>query len=243
MDDLNFRRVISISPIGMNKADVSKISSLAKENGTCLFEALKSIVMNEDNGMKKFLFILEKFMDLKNSLPVDTFLKALWEESCLNELHVNNKDIYLLLENLAVSYRDVEPSEALTRFINEICLLTPADAFDPRADAVTLMTLHMAKGLEFRVVFIAGVEDELIPYTIKRDGTNIEEERRLLYVGMTRAKDELFLIHSRNRFLYGQRLTPSPSPFLGEIPDEFIQSRFVPDRIKKQKEDEQMGLF
>jgi superfamily I DNA/RNA helicase len=126
----------------------------------------------------------------------------------------------------------------------EAKLLTAADFFDPRADAVTLMTLHMAKGLEFPVVFITGCEDGLVPCTIMRDGVDIEEERRLFYVGMTRAKEELHLIHARNRFLYGRRLAPSPSPFIGEIPKEFISSISVQDRVKKQKEpDRQLGLF
>jgi DNA helicase II / ATP-dependent DNA helicase PcrA len=126
----------------------------------------------------------------------------------------------------------------------EAKLLTAADFFDPRADAVALMTLHMAKGLEFPVVFITGCEEGLVPCTIMKDGIDIEEERRLFYVGMTRAKDELFLLHSRRRFLYGQQLTPSPSPFLSEIPGKFIGVSIVPDRVKKEKEQEQqLGLF
>jgi superfamily I DNA/RNA helicase len=126
----------------------------------------------------------------------------------------------------------------------EAKLLTAADFFDPRADAVTLMTLHMAKGLEFPIVFITGCEDGLIPCTVMKDGVDIEEERRLFYVGMTRAKDGLYLIHARNRFLYGRRLAPSPSPFIGEISTEFISSMSVQDRVKKQKEpDRQLGLF
>lgn len=127
---------------------------------------------------------------------------------------------------------------------DEAKLLAPADFFDPRADAVVLMTLHMAKGLEFKVVFIAGCDDGLIPYTRGKDVVDIEEERRLLYVGMTRAKDELFLLHARNRFLYGQRLSPLPSPFLGEIPGGLTQAGVVPERRKKeQKQEEQLGLF
>jgi superfamily I DNA/RNA helicase len=106
------------------------------------------------------------------------------------------------------------------------------------------MTLHMAKGLEFPVVFITGCEDGLVPCTIMRDGVDIEEERRLFYVGMTRAKDGLYLIHARNRFLYGRRLALSPSPFIGEIPKEFISRISVQDRVKKQKDpDRQLGLF
>ncbi len=122
-------------------------------------------------------------------------------------------------------------------------LLAPADQYDPRADVVALMTMHMAKGLEFRVVFIAGAEDGLAPYSLMREDCDLEEERRLFYVGMTRAKDELFLLHARSSFLYGQRLAPAPSPFLGEIPADLMVSHIMPDRKKKHEEDAQMGLF
>lgn len=183
---------------------------------------------------------LKMFKDLKDKLPIDGFLKVVWEESCIKKYY--SEENLMLLSDLATQYRSTDPKEALDIFINEASLLTPADDFDSRADAVILMTLHMAKGLEFKVVFIAGVEEGLIPYTIKKEDVDIEEERRLFYVGMTRAMNELFLVHSRKRFLYGKRLTQSPSPFLAEIPEEFIQNRFIPDTIKKRKE-KQIGLF
>jgi ATP-dependent DNA helicase UvrD/PcrA len=127
---------------------------------------------------------------------------------------------------------------------NEAKLLTPADFFDPRANAVTLTTMHTAKGLEFRVVFMAGLEDGLVPFTITKSDADIEEERRLFYVGMTRAKEELCLLHTRSRFLYGRRFSPPPSPFLGELPDALKENIVVPDKVKKKKEpDKQMGLF
>jgi DNA helicase-2/ATP-dependent DNA helicase PcrA len=183
---------------------------------------------------------LKMFKDLKDRLPIDEFLKIVWEESCVKKYY--SEENLMLLSDLATQYRSTDPKEALDIFINEVCLLSPADDFDSRADAVTLMTLHLAKGLEFKVVFITGVEEGLIPYTTKKEDIDIEEERRLFYVGMTRAMDKLFLIHSRKRFLYGKRLTQLPSPFLAEIPEEFIQNRFIPDTIKKRKE-KQIGLF
>jgi DNA helicase-2/ATP-dependent DNA helicase PcrA len=126
----------------------------------------------------------------------------------------------------------------------EAKLISEADFFDPRADAVALLSMHMAKGLEFRVVFIAGCEEGLIPYTIMKDNTDVEEERRLFYVGMTRAKDELYLLCARKRSLYGRTFSPSPSPFLDEIPRELLQTLTVSDRMKKEKPQErQMGLF
>jgi DNA helicase-2/ATP-dependent DNA helicase PcrA len=127
---------------------------------------------------------------------------------------------------------------------NEARLLDAADYFDPRANAVALTTMHTAKGLEFRTVFIAGCEDGLAPFAPDGEDVAMEEERRLFYVGMTRAKDELFLLRSRSRFLYGRSLTPSPSPFLAELPGELVTSIVMPDRVVKKKEkDNQMGLF
>jgi DNA helicase-2/ATP-dependent DNA helicase PcrA len=132
----------------------------------------------------------------------------------------------------------------ITENAQEAKLLGPADFFDPRSDAVTLTTLHMAKGLEFPVVFITGCEDGVIPCTLIKDCIDIEEERRLYYVGMTRAKDELFILYSRKRFLYGQKLQLAPSPFLAEIPKALVQCTVVPDKVKERKEqDRQLGLF
>ena len=145
------------------------------------------------------------------------------------------------LRSLINPGEDAEPRESGGR---EAKLLTSADYFDPRADAVALMTMHMAKGLEFPVVFMAGCEDGLVPCTIMKDGVDIEEERRLFYVGMTRAKDVLFLLHARNRFLYGQRLPALPAPFLAELPDSLVERRVMQAKEKKEKaKDRQMGLF
>jgi superfamily I DNA/RNA helicase len=184
---------------------------------------------------------LERFRSLLEAVPFDEFLAMLWKESNMGKYCTEEN--FTVLQNLAPAYRDMNPIDAMSSFISEVSLLTPADAYDPRADAVALMTFHMAKGLEFKVVFIAGVEEGLVPYTIKKDDVDIEEERRLFYVGMTRAMDELFLMHTRNRFLYGQRMAHVPSPFIMELPEELITKRHIPDRIKKEKKDKQIGLF
>jgi len=184
---------------------------------------------------------LERFRSLSEALPLDEFLTALWKESNMGKYC--SEENFMFLQNLAPAYRDMHPAEPIRSFISEVSLLTPADAYDPRAHAVSLMTFHMAKGLEFKVVFIAGVEEGIVPYTVKKDNVDIEEERRLFYVGMTRAMDELFLMHTRSRFLYGQKMTQVPSPFIMELPEALITKRYMPDRIKKTKKDKQIGLF
>lgn len=184
---------------------------------------------------------LERFRSLSEALPLDEFLKILWKESDVKKYC--SEENFMVLQDLAPPYRDMDPPEAIRSFISEVSLLTPADAYDPRAHSVPLMTFHMAKGLEFKVVFITGVEEGIVPYTVKKDDVDIEEERRLFYVGMTRAMDELFLMHTRSRFLYGQRMAQVPSPFIIEFPDELITKRYIPDRIKKTTKDKQIGLF
>ena len=148
-----------------------------------------------------------------------------------------------LLQTIAAAYQHLSIREALLSVINELTLLTSADAFDPRADAVALMSLHMAKGLEFRVVFVVGCEEGLIPLAPAKGEPDIEEERRLFYVGMTRAKDELILLHARERFLYGRNLSRKPSPFLAEIPQELVRTEAVPNTPRKPKPHKQQGLF
>ena len=185
--------------------------------------------------------LLGKFRELKDTVSLPDFLTALRDESAI-EKYIHEENL-ALLEEIAATYQHMSPSEGIVSFINELSLFTPADVFHPKADAVVLMTFHMAKGLEFKTVFMTGVEEGLIPHTMHKDDVDTEEERRLFYVGMTRAMDELLLVHARSRFLYGRRYTQSPSPFLREIPAESVETRVVPDRIKKEKKNKQMGLF
>ncbi len=164
------------------------------------------------------------------------FLKVIEEEVSFSDPEK------VLFRYLATVHGHLPAREALTAIIDELVVFSATDVFDPRADAVPLMTLHTAKGLEFKIVFLAGVEEGLIPFTFGGKDTDIEEERRLFYVGMTRAKDELLLLHARSRFLYGQRLIGAPSPFLSEIPNRLIMVKDTGDK-KKRKGSGQMGLF
>lgn len=129
-------------------------------------------------------------------------------------------------------------------FLEQALLEREVDSYDPRADRVTLMTLHAAKGLEFPVIFIAGCEEGLLPYARGSETPDIEEERRLFYVGMTRAREKLILSHARRRTLFGRRLENSPSRFVGEIEAALLELRqragFAPERRPSA---EQLGLF
>lgn len=130
-------------------------------------------------------------------------------------------------------------------FLNALALQREVDEYDPRADRVTLMTLHAAKGLEFPIVFLVGCEENLLPLTLPGRATDVEEERRLFYVGMTRAQQKLILSHARNRFLFGQAMDNPPSRFVNDIAQTLTEIKRMAERkpLKEKPELQQLSLF
>jgi DNA helicase-2/ATP-dependent DNA helicase PcrA len=137
----------------------------------------------------------------------------------------------LELRSVTTRYDDLSPDDALDRFLEETALVADQDAYEGSSDAVTLITLHAAKGLEFPVVFIAGLEEGVFPHSRALDDEKeLEEERRLAYVGMTRAKRRLYLSHAWRRATWGMGQASIPSRFLLEIPpDLMVGPRLDPD--------------
>ncbi len=146
------------------------------------------------------------------------------------------------LRSYAAEYDRLYPDGGVRGFIEDISLVSDVDGTDESAETVRLMTLHAAKGLEFPVVFIAGLEEELLPHFRAVDGQDggegLEEERRLLYVGMTRAQDQLFLSYATHRMHFGQATARTPSRFIDEIPSELIEG-YDP----KAEEENLLGVF
>jgi DNA helicase-2/ATP-dependent DNA helicase PcrA len=127
------------------------------------------------------------------------------------------------LRNVAAQFDELEPEHALMRFLEDVALMSDTDEYDEKVEAVTLITLHAAKGLEFPVVFIVGMEEGLLPHIRSFDDpSQMEEERRLAYVGVTRAKDRLYLVRAFRRALMGQGSHNPPSRFLKDLPPELV---------------------
>jgi DNA helicase-2/ATP-dependent DNA helicase PcrA len=130
------------------------------------------------------------------------------------------------LRSVVQVYGDLPPEEGLASFLQEVALVSDVDDLDEQANAPTLLTLHMAKGLEFPVVFMAGMEEGLLPHSRSFDDSEqLEEERRLCYVGITRAKERLYLLHTFRRAIWGDSEVRIPSRFLSDIPPELIEGR------------------
>ncbi len=174
--------------------------------------------------IKKLTEAITKLSEkLFTNMPLNDFLE-------LSGIYEGLSDIEIfMLSNMTKTYKNSKLIDQIHAFIDELSAMTPLDLFPESLNAVSLLTLHTSKGLEFPVVFIAGFDEGLIPYTLASD-TDLEEERRLFYVGMTRAMDDLILIHSRQRVINGKKLNMSVSSFLKDIPAEYI-------RIKKVRSD------
>lgn len=191
------------------------------------FVKLSNDLLCEQKPVRNLL----KKLDL--TTPADEQIEKLSEE------FQDKIEDYILkfLLNLAKNHTDTND------FIHEVSLLTEADTLDKRADRITLMTLHASKGLEFNCVFIAGLEQDILPLYRAKEPEEIEEERRLLYVGMTRAKERLYLSHAQKRFWLGSTKNLSISPFLVKIKDDLLKLSKFEKKYEEKDNSEQLSLF
>jgi DNA helicase-2/ATP-dependent DNA helicase PcrA len=237
-DDVAFLRAVSTHPRGIGKTTLDRLAAFADRNLLSIYDAagrashIESIAKAAQAKITDFVKLIEK---LKNNIsgPVAPLMEQIFVESgfekYLNELGRKQESAVENVQeliNAAAEYdrRTEEPS--LLDYLQMIALYSDTDAYDPDSGKVSLMTLHAAKGLEFDNVFIIGLEDGILPH--ERSNTfedELEEERRLFFVGITRAKNNLTITYARHRTLRGQFLRTSPSQFLYEIgfnPDEYV---------------------
>lgn len=243
-DEVALERTINTPSRGIGDTTVKKLSDWAAAQGTTLFHALQQIDSIPEIKGKTALSI-KRFAELISHLqqqpksPVEAIIKRVIDETnylaFLREPGEKEaKDRIANVEelvNAAYEY-DMNYSEGtLQGFLEEVALVSAVDDMEGDVEGVTLMTLHTAKGLEFPVVFITGMEEGLLPHSESRDSDDeIEEERRLCYVGITRAMKELFLTHAKRRTRYGEMTSCVPSRFLDEIPNEILETIDKTDR-------------
>lgn len=223
VDALSLKRIINVPSRKIGKTTIQKIEEFAGEKGISLYEAIKEIdktemlPKNTITSIKKFAELIENFINLKISKSVLELTKEVIDKTgYMQDLEASQE--YDRIDNIQEFLHSLEEFEAtneqktLEAYLVNISLYTNIDTWDDESNKVTLMTLHSAKGLEFPYVFITGVEEGLLPHINAEDE---EEERRLCYVGMTRAKEQLFLTYAMKRKLYGSGCR-MPSRFLLE---------------------------
>ena len=241
-DSVSLSRVINVPQRGIGQQSQSQLSSWAKSQGVSLYEALQLVAEQKDNeehqppfssriskALGVFVSLMQEFITRSQELTlVDLFDLVIkrtgYEEYILNgadgEEHWDN---ILELRTVAQQYRDLKPLEGLTAFLEGVTLVSDVDGLEGNVAAVTLITLHQAKGLEFPVVFIVGMEDGILPHIRSFDDpSQMEEERRLCYVGITRAKQKVYLVRAFRRSLMGSSIVNKPSRFLEDIPPHLI---------------------
>ena len=236
-DDLSFERVVNVPARGIGATTIRRLRDWAVMNNTNMLEAvsrvqeIKEIKGKSSKAVKGFRDIISELHTIP-TYPVMGFVKEVIEKIGYVDYLVQSYegDSEERLENIeelvnaASEYDTSNPDGSLQGFLEEVSLIADIDKWDDAADTVTLMTLHAAKGLEFPVVFMAGLEEGLLPHSQSKDSDDdVEEERRLCYVGITRAQKDLFLVHTRYRSKFGQRSACVPSRFLSEIPVDFVE--------------------
>lgn len=250
-DDLSLLRIINVPKRSIGATTVSKLQDYARENGTSLFMTLTQLhLVDTIKGKTKekleefgiLIFTLVAEMDDKSVLDIleaildRTGYLAQLEESTDPQDQACAENIGELL-SVAKDFQDTNPTGTVEDFLEQVALVNDVDSFEQEESKVTLMTLHAAKGLEFPIVFLGGLEEGLFPHSrTLMNPEEIEEERRLAYVGITRAEKELYISNATTRTVFGRTSSYLPSRFIDEIPAELVDSlrakRRIPDDIK-----------
>ncbi len=246
-DEVALQRIINTPARGIGKVTVDKISDHAARNGITMFEALRGTneITSLGNAVKEKLADFVKMMDgfarriegkaapLVERVFVETGLQQSLKSAGLEgQSAVENAEELI---STAAAYDERTENPSLVDYLQQIALFSDADAYDAGSGQVALMTLHAAKGLEFEHVFVIGVETGLLPHE-RANGSQdeLEEERRLFFVGMTRAKTNLYVSYARYRTIRGQFLRTIPSQFLFELGSQFIHQVPEPDEEAQQ---------
>ena len=234
-DNLSLNRIINEPKRGIGKTSLENIAKISGETNTPMYEIIKNAEQYGLNRVylnsREFINCMEELMSQKDQMKIselikkvlkDTgYTKALENENTTEaENRIANLDEFL---NVAIEFEEESAENGLSDFLEGITLSSDLDNMEETDEAVTLMTLHSAKGLEFPVVFLVGMEEGIFPgYKSIGEEKELEEERRLCYVGVTRAKENLYLTNSKQRTTYGSTTHNPPSRFLKEIPKELL---------------------
>ena len=239
-DTVSARRVINVPARGIGNVTVGKIAAFEAQAESFLGACEMAISSGTLKGaaakkVRQFVDLIADFQKRATELPYPELTAALIEETGYGPdlRDERSEEARNRLDNLQQLLAGMEEHYAtegtLEDYLEQVALITDIDSYDPSLDRVTLMTLHAAKGLEFPLVFMVGLEEDLFPHNRSGGGDeDLEEERRLCYVGMTRAREKLYLTHARRRRIYGDYQFNPPSRFLAEIPQELLDQVNTP---------------
>jgi len=231
-DDESFLRIVNYPGRGIGEAAIERLRSFANTRQLSLLGAagaagmIDGLTAKARKGLDEVSTLFTKYDQLKSQMSVSELCRALIDELGILRMFKDEgtPDAMARWENVQellsaiTEFSERRPESILDDFLQDVTLVSDVDSLDGSQNAVTLMTLHSAKGLEYRVVFITGLEEGLLPFSSSAlDRKEVEEERRLYYVGITRAMEKLYLSHARIRYRFGEMSYQSPSRFLDEL--------------------------
>lgn len=251
-DDVSFRRIINVPKRGIGSTTVDKLAAFAAEQGCSLFEA---VMASEASGLpkaaqqklQKFSALIFEFLNAAAENDIFSLLEMIVQKTEYSRYiqktkepdekkHDREANIGELF-NVAKEFQQENPEGTLDDFLEKTALVSDTDSYSENDGKVTLMTIHSAKGLEFPLVFLAGMDEGIFPGVRSlMDETKLEEERRLCYVGITRAKEMLYVTNTDMRTMYGQMKPYTASRFLREIPEDLIDEVERNDRAEAQRD-------
>lgn len=237
-DEVRLRRIINQPKRSIGEKTISQAVDIARENGMLLFDVISSAedfepLRRSAAKLQTFARLMQELIDASNHSDIslnDLYQLILEKTDYIASLRAEEDDAQDRVDNInelsssLIKYQEENPDASLSGFLEEVSLFTDIDQLDSNTDQVVLMTMHSAKGLEFPVVFLPGLEDGLFPgMQAIYNPSEIEEERRLAYVAITRAREELHLTNAESRMIFGSTSRNKPSRFLSEIPEELVE--------------------
>ena len=225
-DDVSLERVINVPKRGIGDTSINNLRSIARENNECMFKCLSK--PKEVEFKKLILELTEDAKDKDLTELIDVVLEKSGMKEELEKEHTLEADIRLenLMEfkSITENYQKETGTVNLEDFLEDISIVADQSEHETLDNAVTLMTMHAAKGLEFKVVFLIGMEEGIMPHSMSlNEESELEEERRLCYVGITRAKERLYITNAKRRMLFGNTSMNPPSRFIREIDNNLIE--------------------
>ncbi|TLS36031.1 DNA helicase PcrA [Pseudalkalibacillus caeni] len=247
-DDISLLRIVNVPKRGIGASTMDKVSQYAADNDLSIFNALQEVEQvglsaRFVNSLSEFAGLIANFNQMQEYLSVSELVEEVldktgYRDSLKNE---NTIEAQTRLENIdeflsvTTDFEKASEDKSLIAFLTDLALIADIDKLDEedeQNDAVTLMTLHAAKGLEFPVVFLMGMEESVFPHSRSLfDEEEMQEERRLAYVGITRAEEELYLTNAKMRTLYGKTNANMVSRFIAEIPEELLEKKFEEKKV------------
>jgi uncharacterized protein (TIGR00375 family) len=241
--NLPLEHILTKTKTGLSDSRARSLVKSAKEQRLSIWEMLQQVDEKAAPSLAALTANLKELLNRSKGQSIATLIELIAETGLAENFREVPDQQSELLNRMILRARPFDAN--LGAFLESAALCSETDEYDARADHVTLMSLHAAKGLEFPVVFIVGCEEGLIPYFRAERDFDLEEERRLFYVGITRAKEKLSLIHAKTRYLFSARVQPAPSRFLSDIENslkEFRQIQIAKSKAEAYKKS-QLSLF